>query len=375
MHKEEKIERANKLEKFLDYYLGIPIVLFLRLFKRKKAFKNQVNSIGLLKTSAIGDTVLLTGIIADLRKHFSSAKITLFTGNSNYEFAKSIKILDEVVLLQVNNPFSALKSIRKSHFSIIIDFGSWPRLNSILTFFSNSDLKIGFKTKGQYRHYNYDYKIEHSNCIHEFENYRNLIKKLGVNPSSPPTVLVEKADINKITHKLFPYIILHPWPGGTKSHLKEWSIYNWVIVAKYILNSGYYLFITGAPNEYSKTEEIINLVAINKNRIVNTAGNFSLSETIALIKHSELIVCVNTGIMHIAAGLNVPLIALHGPTSSKRWGPLSKNAVIINSKIDNCGYLNLGFEYPPNPPDCMGAIRPEEIIKEINFIIQGKRKA
>ena len=317
MFNKNRIERSNKIERILDYYLGIPILLFLRLFKKKNRTVSNVNSIGLLKTAAIGDTVLISGIIADLRKHFTSAQLILFTGKSNYEYAKSIKLIDEVISLPTSNPFAAVRLTRKYQFNIFIDFGSWPRLDAILAFLSKSDRKIGFKTKGQYRHYNYDVCIEHSHQVHEFENYRNLIKSLGVPTASLPVVSVQDQDIDIITGGLTPYMVIHPWPGGTKSYLKEWPINNWVHVARYILNSGYYLFITGAPHEQAKTEEIINLIAMNENRIVNTAGRLSLSETIALIKHTSMIVSVNTGIMHIAAALDVPLIALHGPTSAE----------------------------------------------------------
>ncbi|MFQ5583834.1 MAG: hypothetical protein ACE5GL_05310, partial [Calditrichia bacterium] len=56
-------ERANKLLRLLDRYLGIPLILLLRLFKRKKNLPTgNIKSFGLLKTVAIGDTVLLSAI-------------------------------------------------------------------------------------------------------------------------------------------------------------------------------------------------------------------------------------------------------------------------------------------------------------------------
>jgi heptosyltransferase-3 len=67
-------------------------------------------------------------------------------------------------------------------------------------------------------------------------------------------------------------------------------------------------------------------------------------------------VSVNTGIMHLAAAMNVPLVALHGPTSARRWGPLGPHTVALESPCQGCGYLDLGFEYKRQPRDCMNAI-------------------
>jgi len=73
-------------------------------------------------------------------------------------------------------------------------------------------------------------------------------------------------------------------------------------------------------------------------------------------------VSVNTGIMHMAACCDAPVVGLHGPTNPLRWGPLTARAHNHAPQGMGCGYLNLGFEYPALPPDCMGAIAPEDVI-------------
>ena len=53
---------------------------------------------------------------------------------------------------------------------------------------------------------------------------------------------------------------------------------------------------------------------------------------------------VNTGVMHVAAALEVPTIALNGPTSGRRWGPVGVHTRCVASPLIPDGYLNLGFE-------------------------------
>jgi heptosyltransferase I len=364
-------ERANHLLKFLDRYLGIPLVFFLRLFKKTRPLPDrQIKNIGLLKTAAIGDTVLLSAIVSDLQKKYSAPNIVLFTGSSNYEYAKIIQGLRQVVLLPISRPLKSVHEIQKFQFDVFIDFGSWPRLDAILAHFSKSKYAIGFKTEGQYRHYLFDHVVGHSKVIHEIENYRNLIRTLGVNSFSLPRIEIAEKETGSNLKLEKPYIVFHPWPGGFKSYMKEWPVQNWVSLAKQVVGLNYDIVITGSAADATKSEEIVAHLERNGARAKNIAGKLSFTDTICLIKNAKLMVCVNTGIMHIAAAMDVPLVALHGPTSPNRWGPLSKKAKIIVPDLAGCGYLNLGWEYPANPPDCMQAITVEEILHVVKSLLE-----
>ena len=114
-------ERGSSFLRFFDRYLGIPIVFLLGIFKRKKTLPNDIQRIALLKTAAIGDTTILTAIIKDIEDYDANIKITLFTGSSNYEFAKLLqtqyKNLD-VIKLPIKNPL-------KSRFKILTTGMPW----------------------------------------------------------------------------------------------------------------------------------------------------------------------------------------------------------------------------------------------------------
>lgn len=363
-------ERGNRFFRLLDRGIGIPMIGILRLFKRKKSFGGKVHSVGILKTAAIGDTVLISAIAADLRKKYPAARIIFFAGGSNFEFAKTIGEFTEVILLPVNNPLKAIKLIREYPFDVFLDFGPWPRLDAILTFFSKSAFTVGFKTAGQRRHFLYDQTAAHSNTRHEMENFRNLAGIIGLNSATLPRLTVDAGESRDILQGKRPFVVFHPWPGGVKSYLKEWPLQNWAELAQRMMRAGYHVFITGAPADLEKSQQIVNMIEGRVANITSLAGKISLSAAIALLSQADLMVSVNTGIMHIGAALDIPLIALHGPTSPRRWGPLGKKSVIISAGIPGCGYLNLGFEYPPDPPDCMGAITVEEVFGRAKSILQ-----
>lgn len=98
---------------------------------------------------------------------------------------------------------------------------------------------------------------------------------------------------------------------------------------------------------------------------MNGAGRYNLKEMENILGHAEFLVSVNTGIMHMGAAVGVPLIALHGATSVKRWGPLSDRArnIWTHEKCQPC--ISLGFESKCKDPICMKHITVDMVMDEI----------
>ena len=350
-------ERGNPTLHFLDRYLGIPSVALLGHMKSKRPLPSKIENICLLKTVGIGDTVLISGVVADLRMAFPHASLTIFSGQSNFEMAHMLDGIDRVVKVPIRNLVAGLRAMRAVSIDILLDFGHWPRIDALLSLLSGASFTVGFCVQGQYRHYGYDLAVKYSSEVHEIENYRQLVRALGVETSNPPFLRTPRVGVAPVSD----YAVFHLWPGGMLSRLKQWRSESWVRLIEEFASLGMEVVLTGAPSDCASNDAIIERVRPHARGIVRNAAGLSLQETAGALAHSRLVVSVNTGVMHMAAALGVPLVALHGPTSSKRWGPISDRAIVVNSPLDGCGYLNLGWEYPSNPPPCMECIRYEEV--------------
>jgi heptosyltransferase I len=357
--------RGSFLLRFLDRNVGIPIVLALGLFRaRARQLPDAVRYIGILETAAIGDTALLSAVIFDLRKKFPSARIVLFAGHSNYEVARLLGDIDEVVRLKLVNVFSACQAVRREWFDVFLDFGPWPRVNAIISFLARAGYKVGFRTEGEYRHYVYDRCVLHSGSKHELENFRDVMRAIHVTPAHQPGFR-GALDTDKVPSKYWPtrdYVVFHLWPGGYRSYLKEWPLDRWIELGGALISLGFDIALTGAPSEREANDMVIAQACkkSDKRNWVNCAGA-TIQQTLAILGRARLAVCVNTGIMHLAAILDAPVVGLHGPTSVARWGPVGKRAVALSAPAKTCGYLNLGFEYPRHC-DCMHRITVQQVL-------------
>ncbi len=237
-----------------DRYLGVPLVLVVGSLRRKAKTVPQFSSVGLMATAAIGDTILLAGIVSDLRDHFPEKKLVLFTGGSNHEVALLFKGLDEVVRLPTHNPLEAVRMLREKRLDVLVDFGPWPRINALYSLLSGARFTLGFRTSGQYRHYGYDRFVEHSAKLHEIENHRNLMRALGVDSKSLPCIDVDVPLVSGVQPKT--YIVFHAWSSGYKSHLREWPEEYWVELAARVVPLGFDIVLTGAPCDLARTQEL-----------------------------------------------------------------------------------------------------------------------
>jgi heptosyltransferase III len=354
--------RGSHLLRLIDRYVGIPLVASLGLVRKRRALPSRPARIGLLNTAAIGDTVLMSAGIADLRDRYPQTKLILFAGPSNYAVSHLIPKLDLIVLLKLFNPIKTVCQIRDYDLDVLLDFGPWPRLNSIISAFSGARFIAGFKTEGQYRHFAYDVAVEHSSSQHELENFRGLISAADAKPRHMPTLRYVRSYLANRDARARGYIILHMWPGGTRSSHKEWPQDRWQALAERLVEQGYAIFLTGSREQFGLNEEfIVRLKPVARPSVTNIAGcNFS--ELAHKLHCADLVVSVNTGVMHMADALSPSLVALHGPTNPRRWGPLSATSIALESPLPCCGYLDLGFEFPHRVPDCMSAISFETVL-------------
>lgn len=354
-------ERGNGKLRALDRYIGIPLILFLGLLRRKsRAVPEDPRVIGCLITTAIGDTILNMAAIQLLRKRYPKARLVGFCSDGNRSIAAMVSAFDEVVPIPVTSPVAAVRKLRGfGPIDIWIDFGPWPRINAIYSHFSRSALKIGFRAEGQFRHYAYDRVARHDLGRHEVENYLALLAPLGIQGKERPRLQAEAGA------PMPNAIVAHVFPGGSRHYLKVWPESHWLELFDGLARKGYEIYLTGSLADRPKLERLAaKSGSADSLRIV--AGTHSLRETANLISRSAATISVDTGVLHLASALGADLVALHGPTSPKRWGALNENAVSLVSGLTCSPCVSIGYEKGCGVNRCMQAISPERVLAALD---------
>lgn len=361
--------RNNKLKKKLDRYIGCPLVYVLGLFhtKRKLNLQNTKNlRIILLKTAGIGDTILVDAAVHEVKTAYPGCDITLVCSKSNLAMVKVLTDVDHIYNFNMSRTLESLAELRNlGHFDLLLDFAPWARINAVMSCAIHADFKVGFKRKGMYRHYIYDVAVEHSDDLHEMDNYRNLLKAVGIQSK----YFIPHFDFNPKPLYEGKYVVFHLYPAGSSVFLRSWAHENWVELGKDIYKRyGYKILLSGGKEDVSDAKKVVDLLVGNDVEAENIAGKYNLQDMKNILGHAQFVVSVNTGIMHMAAAVGVPLIALHGATSVKRWGPLSDQAhnIWAHEKCQPC--ISLGFESNCKNPICMQHITVDMVMQQIEHL-------
>lgn len=378
--------RGNKLLKFLDYYVGIPLLGALSLIGRRSK-KRDLHDLAprrilLVKFVALGDAVLLVPAIRALRKKFPKAEISFVGTTLTESFLRGFpEYIDRFITVDIGSLFrspayaaSILSSIRSLKCDIAIDFEQWPRLSAILVTMGGIPIRIGFRTKNQHRHAGFTDVVDRDPELHEADNFLALIELLtGEQEPRTLDIKVDEAGLVKAQsflakhgwQKKAPLVIVHPGCGA-HGFPREWPPGNYAeTINRLSGDHNLFIVVSGTESESTVTSSVRQ--GIRSAVIPYTIQ--SPDDFVALLSLSSLLISGNNGAMHLAAALQIPQIALHGPTNARQWGPINTRAVVIQSRCPECPCLDLGFEYHRYDGYCMEQIGMEDVYRATKEIL------
>ncbi len=221
---------------------------------------------------------------------------------------------------------------------------------------------------------NSKFKIQNSKLgppAHQIFEYLHLTSALGANSEPLPPQLVVTPEEIEATKKKFGLdkisnLIFGLNPGAEYGPAKRWPVERFISAAKEIgqkTNCTWILF--GGKNDLEITNQIESAIRQPQSTIVNLAGQTSLRELMALLKSCRVLLTNDTGPMHVAAALGIPVVAIFGSTSSELTGPISSNEVqhqIIKSNVpcSPCFLRECPIDFR-----CMNSISVEQVVEAI----------
>jgi heptosyltransferase III len=380
---------TNKISRILDRCIGIALVALLGLFsklfsKRAAAAKTEFKRILVIKLAMMGDTILLLPAIRALRERFPASGITMICTSINKSIVEDWNCIDGYMIFDfkktLKNPLSLLaflKRLRSQKYDLVIDFEEWIRVTALFSYFSGAPRRIGFKTKNQFRHYIVTDAVPHRRECHEVDCFNELAESAGAKVADNSLVLPIKDGSRKIIQNILAgegidpgekFVLIHPGCGDN-GRLREWGEERFGKLIDYLQEKySRKVVLTGSREEVSTAKKVFEHA---KHNFVNLAGKTGLKELFALIDMAELVICGNTGIMHAAAALGRPLIAIHGPTDPRRWGPTNKNSLVVRRELDCSPCLYLGFEYGCSEKKCLNEISERMVFDAVDKFLGG----
>jgi heptosyltransferase-2 len=153
-----------------------------------------------------------------------------------------------------------------------------------------------------------------------------------------------------------PILIL--CPGAEYGSAKRWPEAHYAVVASAKLHQGWQVWLMGSKNDKEVTDKINRLVG---NECKNLAGMTSLEDTVDLLACASAVVSNDSGLMHIAAAVDVPVVAVYGSTDPGYTPPYSEKTTILRLGLECSPCFER--ECPKKHLDCLNKLEPERVLE------------
>jgi heptosyltransferase-2 len=153
-------------------------------------------------------------------------------------------------------------------------------------------------------------------------------------------------------------------PGAEYGPAKRWPVAYFAQTAQRLHDQGYAVWLIGSNKDRDVAEQI---VALGNQAARNLCGSTDLNDAIAILSCAQLVISNDSGLMHLAAALDRPMLALFGSSSPQFTPPLSTAATIV--KLDIKCSPCFKRECPLGHFNCMNHLTPDRVWEKIQQII------
>lgn len=328
----------------------------------------------LIKLTSLGDVLHVLPALTDAHRAYPELEIDWVIDENFQEVATWHPAIKKIFttnhrkwrksLISAIRPISSLiKEARKTDYDLIID-GQGNFKTALLSLFMKGS-SAGYDSKSirePIASIAYRYKHSIRKKSHAIDRLRRLFAlSLGYKmPSTLPEFLIQKEKFRAppiaLPEKYFVFINNASWKT------KLWPEEHGIKLVNRLAELGFTTLLPwGNLEEKAKAKRL----AVNDKTIV--LPKLSLSEIGFIIARAKACICMDTGLSHLTAALNIPSVILYGSTDSGLIGANGKNQLHILSSI-SCAPCNKKIcKFPArglNPP-CLAAITPEMVLEKL----------
>ncbi len=357
--------------------------------------ENEQFNILVIRLDAIGDSILNSAFLRELRRNYLSARITLIVNQTVYPIVEFCPYVNEIIAIPSIFDLAqflplALKLCNEKLWDKFFDVCFVPRWDidyyfaQFLSYLSGAKIRIGYSADVHQGKKNSDGGanlflnktfINPQNLVHEVERNLYVLKACGLQVQDDKIEVWynhrERLNIESLLKNFAKDRKLISIVNGGSEKNKNYPKELFLKALKIISRKHKCNFVYLGGKEYFETGEYLRK-NLDKNKILNLAGKTSLRETCAIISMSSMYVGTDTGTMHITAALNKPVIMLerqaedmkiHIVSSIIRFCPWQTQKIIVQPKkaFEPCRNRISISGCVENFPHCITQIKPESI--------------
>ena len=325
----------------------------------------------LIKPSSLGDIVHAMPTCAAIRRAYPKARLTWLVKRQWASLVERIDGVDRVwpVKSTLKGWLSQVPALRTEGFDLVVDLQGLFR-SAAIGWLGGSPLLVGFENgrEGSPWFYSKRVPVPHVE-MHAVDRYLLVAKAVGAAESGTPEFRfrIPPTDYEEVDRLLsrsgvtpgMSWVAMNVsarWPT------KRWPAASFAEVADRLLQEGYgAVVMIGGPDERAEVAAVSGMM---KASAVDLAGATTVGLLPALLSRAALLITNDSGPMHVAAAMGIPVVALFGPTSAVRTGPYGVGHDVLTGKVP-CSPC---FSRPCHntlPLECLRLVSPQQVLSAV----------
>ncbi|MEA3490191.1 MAG: glycosyltransferase family 9 protein [Candidatus Omnitrophota bacterium] len=335
--------------------------------------QEQADKALILNLGGLGNTILIYPLVKALREQKDYGIKVVVNEKVVYELVKALGFSDEEVLSLRFEPAYLIGKIfdirrEKIGTGITAAYTNWIKS---WIFFTATGVKRKISTIPGIFSFLVDKGVSEP-LLHEYEVHRKFADYLGLRLPLYPEIDIEED--KEFTEGFFRenninnddiIIGMHAGSGQRQASFRRWPIARFASLIDLANRElGAQVILIGGSNE----KDLVGQLAETGVKFVSSVGRTDFHQLASLMGKCDIVVGNDSGLMHFAASLGVPVVAIFGPTDYRKTCPVSKHVRIVRKGI-KCSPCYKRGRVKCKRMECFSLIEPEEVFAKVKELL------
>jgi len=383
-----------RLAALVDRFIGrllLQMVVLLppqpKRIPRNIGFRNIL----IIKFWGFGSILEATPLFRTLKEKYPDAKIDILTFSANKKIVWGLGLFRKVYVLNLkrgifNFSWQTIRFIirHRKQYSLVIDLEFFAHFSAVVTKMLGSSYSLGFRTFFALRNRCYSQTVvfDHSNHVRliflKFLDALYVKEPLDVSLSSPQIPPAKKISVTKKIPALDKdgmHIAVNINSSDLFSN-RSWPEDNFRKLIGFIQqdNQNLQIYLVGGREDASVVESFYESLP-HKRGVHMLAGKLDILEFTYALSKMTCLITSDSGPLHIAEALGVPVVSFFGPETPNLYGPLSERSMSFYNNLFCSPCLNVYNHKRSECQDnqCLKLISPEEVYEKVKKAYFGQQ--
>jgi len=272
----------------------------------------------------IGDAILTLPVLDYLRRNHKTAAITCLTGERPQEIFQGCPQIERVIVFNKQSPWrekiKLFFSLSRQKFDLVVDLRN-SFLGAVIPARRRSGAFLIFPRQ-----------LKHMMLRHLFRAGAGRPREPGDKERILQSTLKDRQYIDGVfaQNNISGNDALVAVAPGARSRIKRWPKENFIGLCSNLRQQGYRVILVGDKNDLPIAEAIKRELTPDT---VNLCAKTNLRQLAVILEKVKLLITNDSAISHLGSYLDIPVLAIFGPTDDARYGPWSKTGAVVKKEI------------------------------------------